>query len=62
MFAHGLTTFQDMPNPEGPEGQVGHEFEITNINLDSSEHVDGSHFDLLRVLGQGSFGKVIIIV
>eukprot|EP01147_Barroeca_monosierra_P005054 gene5054-6966_t len=56
-----MVTEQDMPNPEGPEGQVGHEFEITNINLDSSEHVDGSHFDLLRVLGQGSFGKVFLV-
>eukprot|EP00043_Microstomoeca_roanoka_P027278 m.13995 g.13995 ORF g.13995 m.13995 type:complete len:748 (-) comp7482_c0_seq1:51-2294(-) len=52
---------EPMENPAGPEGQEGHEFEIKNVNLNSSEHVDGSHFDLLRVLGQGSFGKVFLV-
>lgn len=49
-----------MPNPSGTEGQEGgHEFEIRNINLtESKEHVDARNFDLLKVIGQGSFGKV----
>ncbi|EGD74751.1 hypothetical protein PTSG_13231, partial [Salpingoeca rosetta] len=59
--ARTMQTEEDMPDPAGPEGQEGHEFEITDINLESGDHVDGSHFDLLRVLGQGSFGKVFLV-
>ena len=33
------------------------EFEVTNITREG-EKCDQSHFDLLKVLGQGSFGKV----
>eukprot|EP00056_Hartaetosiga_gracilis_P021422 m.24053 g.24053 ORF g.24053 m.24053 type:complete len:750 (-) comp9068_c0_seq1:105-2354(-) len=52
----------DMEDPEGQEGQEGHEFEIKDINLtEGGEKVDGSHFELLRVLGQGSFGKVFLV-
>ena len=53
---------QDMPDPEGPEGQEGHEIEIRDVNMHSSERVDASNFELLRVLGQGSFGKVSLCV
>ena len=35
-----------------------HEIEIKQFNKHSSDHVDASHFDLVKVLGQGSFGKV----
>jgi hypothetical protein len=42
-------------------GQDGHEIEIGNINMtDSNDHVDRDNFDLLKVLGQGSFGKVTV--
>ena len=37
---------------------AGHEIEIKDINLGSGETVSAANFDLLRVLGQGSFGKV----
>lgn len=35
-----------------------HEVEIKSLNMSGDEHVDASHFDLLKLLGQGSFGKV----
>ena len=38
-----------------------HEVEIKNVNLSGEEHVDASHFELLKVLGQGSFGKVFLV-
>ena len=42
--------------------QADRELEITNINLSGEEgHIDQSHFDLLKVLGQGSFGKVLLV-
>lgn len=55
-----LSQADALPYPSGPEGQQGgHEFEIKNINLtESKEHVDAKNFDLMKVLGQGSFGKV----
>lgn len=49
-----------MPNPHGAEGQQGHEIDITNVAMDGLEHVGKTDFDLLKVLGQGSFGRVII--
>lgn len=47
-----------MPDPSGPEGQEGHEIDITNVNMDGKETVGKHDFELLKVLGQGSFGKV----
>lgn len=38
-----------------------HEVEIRSVNLSGDEHVDASHFELLKVLGQGSFGKVFLV-
>jgi p90 ribosomal S6 kinase len=37
------------------------ELEITNVNLSGDEHMDASQFELLKVLGQGSFGKVFLV-
>eukprot|EP00730_Choanoeca_flexa_P018218 TRINITY_DN8852_c0_g1_i3.p1 TRINITY_DN8852_c0_g1~~TRINITY_DN8852_c0_g1_i3.p1 ORF type:complete len:751 (+),score=213.94 TRINITY_DN8852_c0_g1_i3:120-2372(+) len=52
----------ELENPHGHEGQDGHEVEIGNVNLTgSNDHVDRSNFDLLKVLGQGSFGKVFLV-
>ncbi|XP_062393126.1 ribosomal protein S6 kinase alpha-3-like [Sardina pilchardus] len=37
------------------------EINITNVVKEGSEKADQSHFDLLKVLGQGSFGKVFLV-
>ena len=34
------------------------EIEVTNLVMEGKGKVDPSHFELLKVLGQGSFGKV----
>ena len=36
------------------------ELEITNLTKEG-EKADPSHFELLKVLGQGSFGKVSVL-
>eukprot|EP00052_Salpingoeca_macrocollata_P001404 m.25419 g.25419 ORF g.25419 m.25419 type:complete len:760 (+) comp11365_c0_seq1:170-2449(+) len=49
--------------PAVPEKEEAHhEIEIGNINLqEEHEKVDSANFDLLKVLGQGSFGKVFLV-
>ncbi|ELT94418.1 hypothetical protein CAPTEDRAFT_229226 [Capitella teleta] len=63
------------PSPEGHEdmviedGSTDHqndnetmsEIEVTDMMKKSSERVDASMFELLKVLGQGSFGKVFLV-
>ncbi len=34
------------------------EIEVGDVNLEGSEKASPAQFELLRVLGQGSFGKV----
>lgn len=53
----------ELDTPAGAEGQEGHEMEIGNVNLTDhpDAHVDGKDFDLLKMLGQGSFGKVFLV-
>jgi len=36
------------------------EIEVTSISR-QGQRADPSHFELLKVLGQGSFGKVIVV-
>lgn len=38
-----------------------HEIEVRELVRDGHEIADPSHFDLLKVLGQGSFGKVFLV-
>ncbi|KAH0539282.1 ribosomal protein S6 kinase 2 beta [Cotesia glomerata] len=38
-----------------------HEIEVCELVRDGHEKADPSHFDLLKVLGQGSFGKVFLV-
>ncbi|XP_008544991.1 ribosomal protein S6 kinase 2 beta isoform X2 [Microplitis demolitor] len=38
-----------------------HEIEVCEVVRDGHEKADPSHFDLLKVLGQGSFGKVFLV-
>uniref|UniRef100_A0A8C7ZLX8 Ribosomal protein S6 kinase n=1 Tax=Oryzias sinensis TaxID=183150 RepID=A0A8C7ZLX8_9TELE len=37
------------------------EYNITNVVKEGSEKADASQFELLKVLGQGSFGKVFLV-
>lgn len=38
-----------------------HEIEVRDMVRDGYEKAEPSHFELLKVLGQGSFGKVIMV-
>ena len=38
-----------------------HEIEITQDTIKGCEKADPSQFELLKVLGQGSFGKVFLV-
>uniref|UniRef100_A0A672J5C8 Ribosomal protein S6 kinase n=1 Tax=Salarias fasciatus TaxID=181472 RepID=A0A672J5C8_SALFA len=44
-----------------PEDADIKEINITHVVKEGSEKADASHFELLKVLGQGSFGKVFLV-
>uniref|UniRef100_A0A3Q4I518 Protein kinase domain-containing protein n=1 Tax=Neolamprologus brichardi TaxID=32507 RepID=A0A3Q4I518_NEOBR len=43
-----------------PHGDIK-EINITHVVKEGSEKADASQFELLKVLGQGSFGKVFLV-
>ena len=43
------------------ENSSVHEIEVTNVTKEGHPMADPSHFLLLRVLGEGSFGKVFLV-
>lgn len=51
-FVIGIYFFQDEPM---------HEIEINQDTIKGCEKADPSQFELLKVLGQGSFGKVFLV-
>lgn len=38
-----------------------HEIELVEVTREGHERADPSQFELLKVLGQGSFGKVFLV-
>lgn len=43
----------------GPEGE--HEIELADVVREGHDKADPSQFELLKVLGEGSFGKVFLV-
>lgn len=51
----------DDSESHGPEDQEMREIEVTSMAAEGLEKADPSCFELLKVLGQGSFGKVFLV-
>ncbi|XP_034432307.1 ribosomal protein S6 kinase alpha-1 isoform X4 [Hippoglossus hippoglossus] len=60
--ATGIST-DTLPAPGNPWTEDGDikEINITHVVKEGSEKADASQFELLKVLGQGSFGKVFLV-
>ena len=58
LFRKLFSIFSYFQNDNEPMEQS--ELEITDLTREGIPKADPSHFDLLKVLGQGSFGKVSI--
>ena len=54
--AHDMTIDDDEE-----EETVDEEIEVTNVTREGHPSADPSQFALLRVLGEGSFGKVFLV-
>ncbi|MEQ2280886.1 hypothetical protein AMECASPLE_024797 [Ameca splendens] len=55
------TDFPPEPRNEWTEDGDIKEINITHVVKEGSEKADASQFELLKVLGQGSFGKVFLV-
>lgn len=51
----------DEVEPGGDYNGLTREIELTDITREGYEKAEASHFELLKVLGQGSFGKVFLV-
>jgi len=49
-------------NQNDSDENSGHEIELKELIKEGHERAERSQFELLKVLGQGSFGKVIIYI
>nr|XP_023849645.1 ribosomal protein S6 kinase 2 alpha-like isoform X1 [Salvelinus alpinus] len=52
---------KDFANITAKDNDVIKEINITNVVKEGSEKADARQFELLKVLGQGSFGKVFLV-
>ncbi|XP_072751838.1 ribosomal protein S6 kinase alpha-5 isoform X2 [Anoplolepis gracilipes] len=51
----------DMPESSNTEQTVTHELTFVNLAGSGSQKVDMTHFDILKVLGTGAYGKVFLV-
>ncbi|KAM8737315.1 ribosomal protein S6 kinase alpha-1 isoform 5-T5 [Acanthopagrus schlegelii] len=58
---NGQSTTEDGVTPAVKEDGDIKEINITHVVKEGSEKADASQFELLKVLGQGSFGKVFLV-
>ncbi|KAM9787031.1 ribosomal protein S6 kinase alpha-1 isoform 2-T2 [Syngnathus typhle] len=58
---NGQSTAEDGVTPAVKDDGEIKEINITHVVKEGSEKADASHFELLKVLGQGSFGKVFLV-
>ncbi|KAG7265763.1 hypothetical protein CRUP_014513 [Coryphaenoides rupestris] len=58
---NGQSTTDDGVTPAVKEETEIKEINITHVVKEGSEKADASQFELLKVLGQGSFGKVFLV-
>ncbi|XP_035275382.1 ribosomal protein S6 kinase alpha-1 isoform X3 [Anguilla anguilla] len=58
---NGQSTTEDGVTPAVKDDDVIKEINITHVVKEGAEKADASQFELLKVLGQGSFGKVFLV-
>lgn len=60
-FIYSILSFSQDSKVESSNDSV-HEIELTNITKEGHAKADLNQFSLLKILGQGSFGKVNIFI
>ncbi|XP_014288774.1 ribosomal protein S6 kinase 2 beta isoform X1 [Halyomorpha halys] len=60
-FKHLSCVSSNTNEPEERGGSLEQEYELKEVVKEGHERADPSQFELLKVLGQGSFGKVFLV-